>query len=111
MAARRFPRLRAAALSLALAGPALADDASAKQRVADQRAEAQVREGVKNADLYARTSAAEGVKALRGLLAALDLDGSVSGEKRLALVKEIQDKIAGLEAGRCRPPPTAGWPG
>ena len=97
MAARRFPRLRAAALSLALVGPAVADDTSAKQRVADQAADAQVRKGIKDADLYARTSATEGVKALRGLLTALELDGAVSGTKRQALVKEIDDRIAFLE--------------
>lgn len=80
-----------------LVAPVTADDTAGRQRVADQRAEAQVRDGLKTADLYARTSAAEGVRSLRALLVALDLDGAVSANKRLTLTQQIQDKIALLE--------------
>ncbi len=101
MAARRFRRLWAVA-ALAVAAPAFADDA-ARQRVADQQAETQVREGITNADSFAKLSAAEGVKALKALQAALDLNGNVSGEKRLKLAKDIQDRLAVLEG---KPLPT-----
>jgi hypothetical protein len=80
--------------------PARADDLLERQRqlhqIADRRAEDLVRRGVQQADLLARTSPAEAEKALRGLLTALDLDGAVSAQTRLALVNQIQGKIAAL---------------
>jgi phage host-nuclease inhibitor protein Gam len=100
MAARRFRRLwLAATLAVAapaFAPPAAADDA-ARQKVADQQAEAQVREGIKNADSFAKLSAADGVRALKAVQVALDLNGGVSAETRLKLAKDIQDRIAVLE--------------
>ena len=76
---------------------ALADDVPARQRVADQQADALVKRSMQAADEVARTSAARAVDALKQLQGVLDLDASISGEKRIALAKLIADRVAVLE--------------
>lgn len=101
MASRRFPRLRAAAAALAIASPAVADDLIERQKllqaVADQRAEDLVSRGLADAQATASRSAPEAVQKLRAVLGAIDLDGSVGTNKRLALVGQVKAEIARLE--------------
>jgi hypothetical protein len=102
MADRRFPRLRAAALALAVAAPpAAADDLLERQKfqqaVADQRAQDLVTRGLADAQTLARRFPADAIQRLKATLTALDLDGSIGADKRQALAKQLQTEIARLE--------------
>ncbi len=101
--------VRTAAMQLAaalaaglLAGPVVAQDspldrAKALRQVADQKAEADIRQKIEEAEKLAKYDAAKAVRRLKDAVRGLDVSVEISSEKRETLVKQLQAKIAALE--------------
>lgn len=97
-----------AGAGVALAGPApgqsdLLARAKQMQAVADQKAEATVREIVAEADKTARASPAEAVKRLKRAALSLDTSAEVSAAKRNELAALVQNRISALEGKPAAP--------
>lgn len=73
------------------------DAARAAQKIADQKAAADVARAIQDADSLARTNPVKAVQALRAAQANIDLSASVSAEARRALTAQLQAKVARLE--------------
>ncbi len=95
-------RAAAAAVALGAAGEAVAqtaalDRAKVIRQVADQKADADVRGAIDDADRIARVNPAKAVQALKRAIVGLDVQADISSEKRNELVAKLQGKIAVLE--------------
>jgi hypothetical protein len=97
--------------SLALAQPPrpaldpLAEE-QAKRKIADQKAETDVRTAIADAERKAKTNPAQAVQLLKAVQSNLDLSAALSGEARRTLTSMLSGKIAQLE-GRPLPEATA----
>lgn len=109
------PRLAAGLLALGLFGamslaqpprPALdpLSEAQARMRIADQKAEVEVKAAMQDADRLARISPAKAVQSLKTMQTNLDVSAAISGEARKNLQDTIAAKIAQIEG---RPLPAA----
>ena len=116
MTPRRFPSGRTAIAALALLGgaaasvaqtPSLIEQAKQANRVADTKAEVEIRDTLAEADKLAKSSAPVAVRRLKAAILALDKSPEVTSAKRAALVKQLEDKVAVLE-GRAVEPEKAG---
>ena len=90
--------------------PAQADDALARakllRQLAESKAEADAVNAIADADRIAKASVPTAVKNLQAAVFTLDKALDIGAEKRAALVKRLQDKMAVLE-GRAAAPVTA----
>jgi hypothetical protein len=73
--------------------PDLLSEAKARQKIADQKAEAEVIQTIRDAEQTARTNPAKAVQQLRAAQSSLDLSAAVSPEARRSLTGMIQAKI------------------
>lgn len=73
------------------------DAAKAAQRVADQKAEADVAVALRGAESAARTNPAKAVQSLKTAQANIDLAAGLSAEARRTLTAQLQARIARLE--------------
>jgi hypothetical protein len=94
--------MNAVLLTLALSGPVPAQaDPIAKAQVArdlaDQKAESQVADAIKEADKVAKVSAVRAIQQLKQEQLALDLSVAISSGKRAELAKTLQNKIDALK--------------
>jgi len=101
-------RYLTAILLAGFAGPALAQsDPLAKAQVArdlaDQKAEAQVNDAIKEADKVAKVSALRAIQQLKQEQLGLDLSVSISSGKRAELSKTLQAKIEALKGAPATP--------
>ena len=94
----------AALLFAGLAGPLLAqppadtlEAARARQKIADGKAEAVVREAVRDAERLARTNPAKAAQLLRAAQSDLDLSAAIGGETRKTLTTLLQARLARLD--------------
>lgn len=114
----QFPRSRMAALAalglFALATSAAAqpskpndpvDAARLRQKIADQKAEADVGETLAAADRLAKSNPARAAQLLKAAQTNVDLSAAISGPTRKALTTQLQAKLAAVEG---RPVPAAG---
>jgi hypothetical protein len=89
--------LGAAGVSTATAQGDPLERAKALRRVADQQAEANVRELLRETDKAARVSPSAAIRRLRDTIRGLDLSVEITSEKRQELVTRLQAKIDALE--------------
>lgn len=94
----------AALLSAGLAGALLAqppadtlEAARARQKIADGKAEAVVKEAVRDAERLARTNPAKAAQLLRAAQSDLDLSAAIGGETRKTLTTLLQARLARLD--------------
>jgi hypothetical protein len=80
------------------------DLARARQKVADQKAEAEVADALAAADRFAKSNPAKAAQLLKAAQSNIDLSAAVSGEARRALTATLQAKLAAVE-GRPLPAP------
>ncbi|HET6574828.1 MAG TPA: hypothetical protein VFG68_14580, partial [Fimbriiglobus sp.] len=110
--ARQGVRTAAVALAVGLlVGTAAAqespiDRAKALRQVADQKAEADFKARIAEAQKLAKTDPAKAVRRVKDVVRALDLSVAISSEKRVALVKLASASIAAIE-GKAAPDPAA----
>jgi hypothetical protein len=83
------------------------DLARARQKVADQKAEAEVSDAIAAADRFAKSNPAKAAQLLKAAQSNIDLSAAVSGEARRTLTNALQAKLAAVE-GRPLPPPGPG---
>jgi hypothetical protein len=83
------------------------DVARARQKVADQKAEADVAEALAAADRLAKSNPAKAAQLLKAAQSNIDLSAAVSGEARRTLTGTLQAKLAAVE-GRPVPAPGPG---
>jgi hypothetical protein len=87
--------------------------AEARQKIADQKAEADVLTAIQEADRTARTNKARAAQVLRAAQNNIDLSGAISGNARKTLTALIQSRLAALDekpvavVGGAKPEPTA----
>lgn len=81
--------------------------ARARQKVADQKAEAEVADAVAAADRIAQTNKPKAAQLLKAAQSNIDLSAAISGEARRALTNTLQAKLAAVE-GRAVPAPGPG---
>jgi hypothetical protein len=106
--------VRTAAVALAvglLVGSAAAqespiDRAKALRQVADQKAEADFRARLAEAEKLAKIDPAKAVRRVKDAVRALDLSVAISSEKRVGLVKLAEASITAIE-GKAAPDPAA----
>jgi hypothetical protein len=101
-------RILSALLLAGFAGPGLAQsDPLAKAQVArdlaDQKAESQVNDAIKEADKVAKVSAFRAIQQLKQEQLGLDLSVSISSGKRAELSKMLQAKIEALKGAPATP--------
>jgi hypothetical protein len=112
MAGKSVRTWAAVALAAGLvSGPAAAQDspldrANALRQVADQKAEADVKQKIEEAEKLAKYDAAKAVRRLKDAVRGLDVSVEISSEKREELVKLVQAKIAGIEGRPVQDPKT-----
>lgn len=110
--ARQGVRTTAVALAVGLfVGTAAAqespiDRAKALRQVADQKAEADFKARLAEAEKLAGTDPAKAVRRIRDAVRALDLSVEISSEKRVELVKLAEASVAAIE-GKAVPDPAA----
>ena len=83
------------------------DVAKARQQIADQKAQAEVLDTIKTADLFARTNPAKAAQLLRAAQTNIDLAAGISGGTRKQLTTLLNAKIVAL-GGRPLPLPLPG---
>lgn len=81
--------------------------ARARQKVADQKAEAEVADTISYADRLAKSNPAKAAQLLKAAQTNIDLSAALSGEARKALTATLQAKLAAVE-GRAVPLPGPG---
>ena len=77
--------------------------AKAMRAVADQKADADIREVIRDAEQAATASPTVAVQRLKRALVSLDLSAAISSEKRQELAIRLQQKIAAIEKPAVRP--------
>ncbi|MGL4419577.1 MAG: hypothetical protein ACRCZF_02835, partial [Gemmataceae bacterium] len=104
----RIPRriVLGAWLATAAVAPAQSplDTAKATVRVADQKAETDVRQAIADAKIVGKVNPTKAVERLKSTILALDISVEVSSAKRKALVEELQNTITNLESVEPRSP-------
>jgi hypothetical protein len=109
------PRLAAGLLALGLFGmcslaqpprPALDPlaEAQARMKIADQKAEVEVKSAIQDAERLAKTSPAKAVQTLKTMQTNLDVSAAISSEARKNLMDSLTAKFAQIEG---RPLPAA----
>lgn len=80
-------------------------EARVRQKIADQKAEAEVLAAIQDADRTAKTNPAKAAQAIRAAQTNIDLAAAISGETRKTLTAQLQSKLAAVEG---RPAPAGG---